>query len=678
LVLAAVTAAGTLAFGDAAPHCVSPGAVDRVLAIQGACPTFSWQAVQHTAFYELVVYELPPGADHDADLELTRASEVVYARVVGGASAWTPSLEQCLAPGAAHAWFVRAVFDPDTETAGEWSQPLLFAVSAMPSAGEVHEAIAVLQRYAESSNGRSGSPEPDALRTAGRVVWASKVAPRDVPSAVTAIRGEHPDPAGETYGSVGVSASPGGAGVGAANLAGGADLVLDGSIDGAADAVLYEHGLDRPSAAPQSFAFSNSGGGSMTLAVDGTIVGDGSGLTGVTAADAQLLDGRAGTFYRDASSINDGMLSVDRFSAWADLQSDGHLGNAAGDIAQNNGVLQDRLDADRLDGAEGAFYRDAGSLDTGVLDVERFSAWADLQSEGRLDDSAGDIAQNNGVLQPGLNADLLDGVDSSSFAAAAHDHAGAEWTNFSGNGLKVTSWADDGEGLRGEARSMTGVATGVVGLAPNGSSGRGVYGSGGGVGVHGYGENGEGSVGVLAQAYSRSIALAAYSSVGTIIEGHSGEPGDSELRFKVSGVGNVYADGTYSSPAGDLAEMLPAAEGLVPGDVLVIAPDGRLARSSLAGDPAVAGVYSTRPAFLGGGDTLGAPGHVPLAIAGIVPVRASAEGGVIRPGELLTTSSTPGHAMRAGPAAGQGTVVGKALEGLEGGEGIIQMLVMLQ
>jgi hypothetical protein len=66
-----------------------------------------------------------------------------------------------------------------------------------------------------------------------------------------------------------------------------------------------------------------------------------------------------------------------------------------------------------------------------------------------------------------------------------------------------------------------------------------------------------------------------------------------------------------------------------------------------------------------------------LAILGIVQVKASAENGPIRPGDLLTTSSTPGHAMKATEPK-IGTVIGKALEGLDEGTGVIKMLVMLQ
>ena len=72
------------------------------------------------------------------------------------------------------------------------------------------------------------------------------------------------------------------------------------------------------------------------------------------------------------------------------------------------------------------------------------------------------------------------------------------------------------------------------------------------------------------------------------------------LKFKIDGAGNVAADGSYTSPAADFAELLPAEAGVSPGDVLVIGPDGQLQRSSEPFQSGVAGVHSTTPAFLGG------------------------------------------------------------------------------
>jgi hypothetical protein len=93
----------------------------------------------------------------------------------------------------------------------------------------------------------------------------------------------------------------------------------------------------------------------------------------------------------------------------------------------------------------------------------------------------------------------------------------------------------------------------------------------------------------------------------------------------------------------------------------------------------VAGVYSTQPAFRGGAsDGEDLAGKVPLAVVGVVPVKASAEAGAIRPGDRLVASATPGHAMRAGQDAPNGTVIGKALSALDAGTGVVKMLAVLQ
>ena len=69
--------------------------------------------------------------------------------------------------------------------------------------------------------------------------------------------------------------------------------------------------------------------------------------------------------------------------------------------------------------------------------------------------------------------------------------------------------------------------------------------------------------------------------------------------------------------------------------------------------------------------------EIPMAVVGIVPCKVSAENGAISPGDLLVTSSTPGHAMRDDDPR-NGTVVAKALGELSSGTGIIKVLVTLQ
>ena len=130
-------------------------------------------------------------------------------------------------------------------------------------------------------------------------------------------------------------------------------------------------------------------------------------------------------------------------------------------------------------------------------------------------------------------------------------------------------------------------------------------------------------------------------------------------------------------PHGDLAENYYARE-VEAGDVVVIGPDGKLARCAKACDPRVAGIVSTSPSMNVGGLEAGAE-TVPLALVGIVPCKVDATRRAIRAGDLLVSSSTPGHAMRCpGDRPKAGTVIGKALEALANGRGVIQVLVTLR
>ncbi|MBN1560191.1 hypothetical protein JW998_08070 [candidate division KSB1 bacterium] len=127
---------------------------------------------------------------------------------------------------------------------------------------------------------------------------------------------------------------------------------------------------------------------------------------------------------------------------------------------------------------------------------------------------------------------------------------------------------------------------------------------------------------------------------------------------------------------GDVAEYVPSDEELEPGDVVVIDSDqeNAIKRCRQAADTRVAGIISTAPTITVGQET--ADGKYALALAGIVPCKVVATE-PIRPGDLLTTAAVPGHAQKATDAK-IGTIVGKALEGLPTGAGVIKVLVTLQ
>ncbi|MDQ5969296.1 MAG: hypothetical protein QG579_453, partial [Patescibacteria group bacterium] len=71
------------------------------------------------------------------------------------------------------------------------------------------------------------------------------------------------------------------------------------------------------------------------------------------------------------------------------------------------------------------------------------------------------------------------------------------------------------------------------------------------------------------------------------------------------------------------------------------------------------GVVSTDPGFVSGAYT---ENSYPIGLIGRVPVKVSTENGMIRVGDYLTTSSVPGHAMK---ATLSGRVLGKALESID-------------
>jgi hypothetical protein len=71
--------------------------------------------------------------------------------------------------------------------------------------------------------------------------------------------------------------------------------------------------------------------------------------------------------------------------------------------------------------------------------------------------------------------------------------------------------------------------------------------------------------------------------------------------------------------------------------------------------------------------------RLPIALMGKVFCKVDASLGAVEIGDLLTTSPTPGHAMKAtDPLKAFGAVIGKALRPLADGQGLIPVLVALQ
>ena len=119
-----------------------------------------------------------------------------------------------------------------------------------------------------------------------------------------------------------------------------------------------------------------------------------------------------------------------------------------------------------------------------------------------------------------------------------------------------------------------------------------------------------------------------------------------------------------------------------PGTVVVLDEKGKLQANSKPYDKKVAGVIS------GAGDSK--PGLVldkkhsqnnrrPVGLMGKVYCKVDADSSPIEVGDMLTTSFTPGHAMKAeDPFRAFGAVIGKALQSIRSGKGLIPILISLQ
>jgi len=239
-----------------------------------------------------------------------------------------------------------------------------------------------------------------------------------------------------------------------------------------------------------------------------------------------------------------------------------------------------------------------------------------------------------------------------------------------------TTASTSGTGVFGQATASTGSATGGH-FSSFSNAGNGVWGSS---------DNSSGiGVGVLGTASSPNAVAGLFSNSGggDIIVGRT----TAALQFRVASTGNVTAAGTFTGGGADFAEsvdVLDGADGYEPGDVMIVDPTSnrRFAKASEPYSSLVAGVYSTKPGILGSRtsmDPARTAEEVPMAVVGIVPTKVSAENGPIQRGDLLVASSTPGYAMKGTDRSRMlGAVIGKALEPLAEGKGVIEVLVTVR
>jgi hypothetical protein len=287
-------------------------------------------------------------------------------------------------------------------------------------------------------------------------------------------------------------------------------------------------------------------------------------------------------------------------------------------------------------------------------------------------------------------------------------------------GTGVTGFSAQGDGTRGDTQSSQ--KNGVVGT--NSSTTPVPAGQQGGNGVSGYSSNPQASgvlgindAGVGMSGFTKSASQSAIfgmnNAAGSVpdglnrpagggVWGHtkvekgsgvigSVEPGLTQAAG-VTGIGpiagqffgDVIVTGDIKLTGADCAEQFEIVDAgaCEPGTVMVIDDSGGLAPSYQAYDCRVAGVVSgagsLRPSLILDQQS-SAKGRSPIALIGKVCCKAVAHDAPIEVGDLLTTSALSGYAMKASdPSRAFGAIIGKALEPLSSGVGLIRMLIALQ
>ena len=157
---------------------------------------------------------------------------------------------------------------------------------------------------------------------------------------------------------------------------------------------------------------------------------------------------------------------------------------------------------------------------------------------------------------------------------------------------------------------------------------------------------------------------------------------------RIDHTGKGYFNGGTQVGGADIAEYFDV-EGsrskYEPGDVLIISQssDRKVEKSTSAYSTLVAGVYATKPGVLlteENAERNELEKMVPMGVVGVVPTKVCLEGGAIKRGDLIVSSSQPGVAMKADPDKVKvGQVLGKALQDYnQAGVGKINVLVSIK
>ncbi len=241
-----------------------------------------------------------------------------------------------------------------------------------------------------------------------------------------------------------------------------------------------------------------------------------------------------------------------------------------------------------------------------------------------------------------------------------------------GNGNGITANAGgSGDGVEATA---DGTGSAIYGWIPNFGTGR------AGRFANFNSANGQPTVNISTNGIGNALLINHTGASGNLATFQSA--GGNVARINKAGRG-FFNGGTQASGA-DIAEAFDVTGDFAAyeaGDVLVISvdEDRTVEKSCEAYSALVVGVYATKPGMLLTEEAIDTDisDKVPMGVVGVIPTKVCLEGGTIKRGDLLVTSSRPGVAMKADPDKVKvGQVIGKALQEYDGdGVGKIKVLV---
>lgn len=271
----------------------------------------------------------------------------------------------------------------------------------------------------------------------------------------------------------------------------------------------------------------------------------------------------------------------------------------------------------------------------------------------------------------------------------------AKFTSKSTNKEIAIFARSDGVALHAETTSKD-FEAGISGVALDpGGNAPGLYGQARGTGPGVFAENNDkGRGGFFRSAHEEAVYGETKSVNKAAIAGFQNNPtstGAAIYAEHIAGLtagffkGNVIVTGDLSFPGADCAEDFTISAGVhaEPGTVMVLGDDGELVPCHAPYDRRVAGVLagagSFRPGIVMDRQERADGRRQAVALVGKVFCQADASFGAIATGDLMTTSATEGHAMKAGdPTRAFGAVIGKAMAPLDEGRALIPILIALQ